>query len=234
MSGVNIPRGERDILKAIDFDVLDKLVEKCFYDERADALRILRLEDCGSYVASKFRGYEKALVVHREAKAAKKRAETERSVRKAGSDLADAIQQMKHRAETEEVEEQFFYVDDRITQPHRFSGSITVPIRYRWRKTIGDEWVYGSIIFSHDVDFRTDYTTSLPNRKPSAAKQELERQEKLYREWDYLKGLGLHSVKKYFKAGLDGTKIPQTFKAVLDPYTRGLNNYSAQFWPVPS
>lgn len=39
MSEINIPRGERDALKAIDIDVLDKLVEQCFYDEQFGALR---------------------------------------------------------------------------------------------------------------------------------------------------------------------------------------------------
>ncbi|CAI1581430.1 hypothetical protein [Serratia fonticola] len=234
MSEINIPRGERDALKAIDIDVLDKLVEQCFYDEQVGALRVLRLEACGPNVASKFRGYEKALADHRKAKAAKKRAETEYSARRARSDLADAIQRMKYRAETEEKEEQFFYVDDRIMPPHRFSDRIDVPVRYQWRKTIEDEWVYGSITFSHDVDLRPDYAILLSGRKPSATKQEQERQEKLYREWDYLKGLGLYAVKEYFKAGYDGAKIPQTFQAIPDSYTRGLNNHSAQFLPEPS
>ncbi|ALX95973.1 hypothetical protein [Serratia fonticola] len=234
MSEINIPRGERDALKAIDIGVLDKLVEQCFYDEQVGALRVLRLEVCGPYVASKFRGYEKALADHRKAKAAKKRAETEYSARRAGSDLADAIQQMQYRAATEEKEEQFFYVDDRIMPPHRFSDRIDVRISYQWRKTIEDEWVYGSITFSHNVDLRPDYMAPLPNRKPSVTKQEQERQEKLYREWDDLKGLGLYAVKKYFKAGHDGAKIPQTFQAIPDSYTRGLNNLSTQFWPVPS
>ncbi|MBC3229969.1 hypothetical protein [Serratia fonticola] len=234
MSEINIPRGVRDALKAIDIDVLEKLVEQCFYDEQVGALRAFRLEACGPYVASKFRGYEKTLVDHRNAKAAKKRAETEYNARRAGSDLADAIQQMQYRAATEEKEEQFFYVDDRIIQPYRFSYHIIVPISYQWRKTIEDEWAYGSITFSHTVDLRPDYTIPRPNRKLSATKQEQERQEKLYREWDYLKGLGLYAVKKYFKAGHDGAKIPQTFQAIPDSYTRGLNNLSAQFWSVPS
>ncbi|OMQ27320.1 hypothetical protein BMI79_03070 [Serratia oryzae] len=63
-------------------------------------MRILRLEDYGPFVALKFRGYEKALADHRKAKAAKK------------------------RAETEEKEEQFFYVDDRIMQPYLLATAL--------------------------------------------------------------------------------------------------------------
>lgn len=230
MGEINLPRYERDALKTIDTFVLDKLVEQCFSEERADALRSLRLEDCGTYVISELRGFEKALIEHRQAKAAKKRAETAHYARRAGSNLVFAVQQMKHRAETEEKEDFLFYVDDRIIQPYGCSNPVTVQVSYRWRTAIEDQWVYGSITFSHHVDLRPDYTIPLPSRKPSAAKQEQERKDKLYREWEHLKRLGLHSVKEYFKTGHDGAKIPKTFQAIIDPYSRGLNNHSAQFW----
>lgn len=234
MSEINLPHRERDALKAIDSDVLDKIIEKCFYDERPDALRTLRLGDCGLYVASKLQGYEKALAEYSKAKMAKKRAETEYSARRAADDLVHAVRQMKYRVETEEKEELLFSINDQIMPPYHFSEHITVRISYRWRRTVEEEWVYASIIFSHNVDSRPDYTMPVPSRKLSAAKQEQNRQEKLYREWDHLKRQGLYSLKKYFQDGGDGALIPQTFQAIPDSHSGGLNNFSAQFWPLQS
>jgi len=229
MGEINISRGEQDALRAVDTDVLDRLIEQCLSEERPYALRILRLEGCGLYVASRLREYEKALEEHCKAKAAKKRAETEYRVRRSGSDLAHAVQQMKHRVETEEKEGQLFYVEDQIMQPYRLSERITVRVSYRWRRAIEEEWVNGSITFSHDVDSRPDYTMPLPKRKPSAVKQEQDRQDRLYRECEHLTRLGLHSVREYFRACGNGAAIPQTFQAKVDPYSRRLDNFSAQF-----
>jgi len=228
MSEINLPRGVRDALKSIDADVLDRLIAQCLREERSDALRILRLENCGEYVASRLREYERTLREHGQAKAAKKRSETSR----AGDELANAVRQMKHRIEREENEEAFFRVEDQIMPPSRLSERISVRVSYRWRRTIEDEWKSGSITFSHVVDSRPDYTKPQPTRKPSAAKVEQERQDRLYREWDYLRQLGLGSVKDYFRAGGDGAAIPETFHAKADSYTRGLNNFSADFWPT--
>ncbi|NHF68002.1 hypothetical protein [Xanthomonas hortorum] len=230
MGEINIPSDERDALKAIDNNVLNKLIEQCLHEERPTALRILRLESCGPYAAAQLRIYEKALAEHRKAKLAKKRAETEYRARCAGSNLAHAIQQMKHRVETEAKEGLLFYVDDQILPPYRFSEHVTVRVSYRWRRAIEDEWTYGSVTFSHEVDLRPDYTMPLPRRKLSAAKQEQERQDKLYREWEHLMKLGLYSLRDYFKGGGDGSKIPKSFQAKTDSYSRGLNNFSAKFW----
>ncbi len=40
----------------------------------------------------------------------------------------------------------------------------------------------------------------------------------------------LYSVRDYFRQGGDGAKIPESFRATVDSYSRGLNNYSTQFW----
>lgn len=69
-----------------------------------------------------------------------------------------------------------------------------------------------------------------PARKPSAAKQAQERQEDLYREWKLLKDQALFCVRDYFREGRAGANIPKTFRVKYDPYTRGLNNFSAKFW----
>lgn len=63
MGEINISRGGQDALRAVDTDVLDKLIVQCLSEERPYALRILRLESCGLYVASQLREYEKALEV---------------------------------------------------------------------------------------------------------------------------------------------------------------------------
>jgi hypothetical protein len=234
MSEINIPRDERGALKAVDTVELNKLIDQCFHEEQPAALQTLRLGSCGPYIASRLREYEKALAEHYKAKAAKKRAETESRARDAGRALEHAVAQMKHRVNTEEKEGLLFYVEDQIMPPHRFSEHMTVRVPYRWRRVIEDEWVHGSITFSHDVDTRPDYTLPISRRKLSAAKQEQDRQDRLYREWEHLKMLGLHSVKDYLREGGNGAAIPQTFRVKPDSYTRGLNNYSAQFEPVRS
>ena len=230
MSEIKIPRDECDALKAVDADLLDKVIEQCFYDERPDALRDLQLEYCGQYVSSHFRQYANALAEYRNAKAAKKRADMESRARRAGNYLASAVRQMKRQVETQEREEQFFDIDDLIREPHRFSERMTVRVDYRWRKTLEDEWASGSISFSHHAYLQPDYTMPRPSRKPSAAKLDQDRQEKLLSEWEHLKSLGLQSVKEYFKTGGDGAAIPQEFQAITDPPSRGLNNFSADFW----
>jgi hypothetical protein len=230
MGEINIPRGEQDALKAVDTHMLGKLIEQCLHEEHPRALRTLRLEGCGPYVAARLRHYEKALAEYGKAKAAEKRDEAKHDARRAGSDLAYAIQQMKNRVEAEEEEGLLFYIDDLIVPPSRFSERVTVRVSYRWRQVVEDQWVYGSITFFHNVDVRPDYTMPLPKRRPSAAKQEQDRQEKLYREWEHLMRLGLYSIRDYFREGGNGAAIPQTFHAKADPYTRGLNNFSTKFW----
>lgn len=234
MGEINISRDEQYSLKAIDADELDKLIEKCLDEKRPGFLRILRLENCGPYVASNLRAFERALGEYGIAKAAKKRAETENRARRAGSDLVEAVRQMKHRVETEEKEVLRFYVDDQIMPPYRFSEHLTVRVSYRWRPAIEDEWISARITFTHDVDSRPDYSKPLLKRKPSAGKQDQDRQDELYREWEHLMRLGVQSVREYFREGGNGAAIPQTFQAKTDSYTCGLNNFSAQFWLVRS
>lgn len=132
--------------------------------------------------------------------------------------------------ETEEKEGQLFYVDDQLVHPYSFSERLSVRVGYRWRRIIEDDWLEGSITFFHEVDSRPDYTIPATKRKPSAAKLQRDRQDKLSRTWVHLMELALHSVKEYFRLGGDGNTIPLTFQATTDPYSRGLNNYSVQFW----
>ncbi|MFC3815045.1 hypothetical protein [Lysobacter sp. GCM10012299] len=234
VGGVNIPREVRDALKAIESDALVKRIDQCLDEKCLSALRSLRLESCGPYVASNIRKFETALAEYGSAKAAKKLAETETRARRAGDNLARAVQEMKYRAETEETEDQLFHVEDRITPPHMFSEHLTVRVSYRWRPTIEDEWGCGSIIFSHNAEMQPDYTVLAPKRKPSVVQQAGDRQDALYREWEHLMRLALYSVKEYFRDGGSALAIPTTFRAKVDAHTRRLNNFSARFWPVPS
>lgn len=234
MSELNLPRYERDAIKEIDTEMLDKLIEQSLYDERPDALRDIGVGRCGLYVASRLRMYEQALAEYRNAKAAKKRSDMESRARRAGGDLAAAVQQMKHRVEMEEHDEQFFRIDDMIIPPHNFSERMTIRVNYHWRKTLDDEWVYGCIAFSHRAKLQPDYSMARPVRKPSAAKLEQKRQDQLFSEWEHLKRLALQSVQQYLKDGGDGAAIPETFQVVTDQHNGVLNNFSARFWLVPS
>ncbi|HHP5407113.1 TPA: hypothetical protein ACSCX2_004037 [Aeromonas veronii] len=234
MSEIKIPRDECDALKAVETDLLDKLIEQCLYDEVPDALRDLQLEYCGPYVSSHFRQYANALAEYRNAKAAKKRSDTQSRARRAGNYLASAVQQMKRQVEIQESEQQFFDIDDLIREPYQFSERMSVRVSYRWRKTLQDEWASGSITFFHHAHLQPDYAMPRQNRKPSAARLAQDRQDKLFSEWEHLKKLGLQSVKQYFKEGGDGSAIPQEFQVVTDSYSRILNNYSTDFWRVQS
>jgi len=228
MGELNLTREEREALNAIDTDVLRERIEQALHDKCTNSLLDLRIDRCGQYPCTELRAFERALRDFGAAKAAKKYAETEYRARRAGSDLEFAIERMKERAKTEEKESQLFIVDDHFFQPIRLREHLTVSVSYRWRSTIDDEWKFGNITFTHDVEFRPDYTTP-PRRKPSVRKQEQDRQDRLLREWEHLMRLALHSVRDFFRKGGKAEDIPKTFRAKVD-WSHGLNNLSANFW----
>jgi hypothetical protein len=230
MGEINIPRDQQDVLSAIDTNELDRLIEQAIREERSGNLHRLALANCGSYISEQLHYFERALAECREAKAPRKREETGDAVRRAAHDLSFAVGAMKQRLETEQKEAQLFFVDDQIMPPHRFSKHLSVRVSYRWRRTVDDEWTFGSITFVHDVDQRPDYTTPAPKRKPSAAKREQDLQNRLHQTWEHLMRGALYSVRDYFREGGDGDMIPDTFEATVDSHGRGLNNYSTQFW----
>lgn len=230
MNEINIPPDQQDALKAIEHRELDRLIEQAVQKEELGGLHNLPLTRCGPYIARQLHDFEQALAKYGEAKVSRKRVATEASLRRAASDLSFAVGMMKRRMETERKEGQLFYIDDQIIPPHHFSEHLRLRLSYRWRRTVDDEWRFGGIMFVYDVNLRPDYTFPIPRRKPSAAKQEQDRQTKLYQAWEHLMKVALCSVRDYFREGGDGDRIPEIFQAIVDPDTRGLNNYSAQFW----
>jgi hypothetical protein len=230
MGEINIPRDQQNAVEAIDTNELDTLVDLAIREERLGDLYRLPLTSCGPYISTKLHYFEQALAKHHLAKAPRKRAETESTLRRAGSDLSFAVGAMKRRMEMEQKEAQLFIVDDQIMPPRRFSKHLSVRVSYRWRRTVDDEWTFASVTFVHDVDLRPDYMTPAPKRKPSAAKQEQDLQNRLHQTWEHLMRGALYSVRDYFREGGDGDKIPDTFQATVDSHSRGLNNYSTQFW----
>lgn len=229
MGELNVPCAEADALKAIDISSLSNLIDQCTREERWSPIRALRLDNCGPYVASRLRAFEQALSAHAAAKAAKKRAQTGYDVRKAGSDLEHAVRQMKDCVATEEREGQLFFVDDHVVPPFRFSEQLSVRVSYRWRENVEAEWKYGIVTFSHTFAVRQDYLVQAPARKPSAAKQERDRQEALCQQWELLGSLGLQAVRDHFRGGGSGAAIPVAVHAKTDSHTQGLNNFSARF-----
>ena len=230
MIEINIPRDVQEALKSIDAGALQRSIEACLDTQRAGSLREYRLDSCGPFVATKLREFEAALKEHAGAKAAKKLAETGSRARRAGSDLANAVQWMQHRLETEEKERQLFYIDDQILPPGRFGKQLTVPVRYRWRPSAEAEWVHGSITFSHVYNPKPDFSVPPPKRKPSASQQERELQEELWRQWEQLRDGGLHFLAEYLREGRDGAAIPKEFEARVSDHDRRLNNLSCRFW----
>lgn len=230
MGEINIPRDQQTAITAIDARELDRLIDQAIREERSGELHRLPLAACGSHIGTKLHSFDRALAKHREAKAPRKRAETGDALRRAGHDLSFAVGAMKQRLETEQKDAQLFIVDDQIVPPYRFTTQMSVRVSYRWRRTIEDEWQWGSITFVHHHDPRPNYAVPVSTRKPSAAKQEQELQNRLYQTWEHLMRGALYSVKDYFRDGGDGAKIPETFQVTVDSYSRDLNNYSTQFW----
>lgn len=230
MGEINIPRDQQTAITAIDARELDRLIDQAIREERSGELHRLPLAACGSHIGTKLHSFDRALAKHREAKAPRKRAETGDALRRAGHDLSFAVGAMKQRLETEQKDAQLFIVDDQIVPPYRFTTQMSVRVSYRWRRTIEDEWQWGSITFVHHHDPRPYYAVPVPTRKPSAAKQEQELQNRLYQTWEHLMRGALYSVRDYFRDGGDGAKIPETFQVTVDSYSRDLNNYSTQFW----
>lgn len=230
MGEINISLEEQTALQAIDTSELDRLIEQAIRHEQFGDLHGLDLTRCGPYVATKLHHFRQALLDHREAKAARKRAKTLDALHRAARELSFAVGAMKQRMEIEQKEAQLFFVDDQIMPSYRLSKNLSVRVNYRWRRTADDEWSFGSITFVHDVDLRPDYTGPTPKRKSSAAKQERELQDKLYQIWEHLMRGALYSVRDYFREGGDGDKIPNAFQVTVDSYTRDLNNQSTRFW----
>lgn len=230
MGELNLPRQERDALKAIDAVKLREAIQKCVEQRYSTDLAPFQLYNCGLYVSNKLAYFERALADYRGAKAPKKTADTLYAAEKMGRDLVSAVQQMHSRLQQDEEDEQFFRIDDLIIPPSWLNEQLSVRVRYQWRKGSEGSWTHGDIVFSHDVDPRPDYATLQPKRKPSAAQQERARQEKLYEQWSHLMRLSLYSVRDFFKDGGDGAKIPASFQARPDAYSGGLNNHSAKFW----
>ncbi|MCF3947341.1 hypothetical protein [Acidiphilium iwatense] len=230
MNEINIPSDQQDALKVIEHHELDRLIEQAVQKEEFGELYNLPLARCGPYIARQLRDFEQALAKHGQAKLSRKRAATEAYLRRVASDLSFAVGMMKRRVETEQKEGQLFYIDDQIIPPHRFTEHLRLRLSYRWRRTVDEEWKFGGITFVYDVNFCPDYTFPISKRKPSAVRQEQDRQTKLYQAWEHLMRIALCSVRDYFREGGDGGRIPEIFQAMVDPHTRELNNYSAQFW----
>ena len=230
MSPLYLSQHEKEALKAVNIRALEQLVDQGLWDGRATALYDLHLSSCGPYVAERMRRFERDLAEYAKSKAAKKRAETRTRAWSTGHDLLHAVRDMIRRMEEEEKETQLFRIDDMIRSPYRFSEHLELRVNYQWRPTIDDQWRFGTITFTHNVDMRPDYTLPQPKRKPSAAKVEQEHQETLYRHWEHLRMLAVHAVREFLKSSGDGTAIPQTFQAKPAARDRYLNNFSCDFW----
>ncbi len=217
-------------LASIDEHEVQAAIDQALSTEHTTDLRRISLTNCGLYVSKELSNFERRLDEYRNAKSAKKRDRTYTDAIKAGYDLSFALSSMKHRMERELVDGELFYVDDHIYWPHSFSENLHVTVPYRWRRTVKDEWNYGRINIEHKFRSRPEFATSPNRRKPNAARQKRERQEEIERTWEHLRDLALYAVRDYFRDGGDGDKIPETFQAIPDKYTSGLNNFSANFW----
>ncbi|MER8733455.1 hypothetical protein NKJ23_21050 [Mesorhizobium sp. M0184] len=232
MGLINLSHREKQAIGAINSSELHDLVNQAISSEHLGKLSSLPLYDCGEYVATKLRYFDRALAAYRIAKSAKKREETLYSAHKAGSDLTFAFAQIKQRMEVEERESQLFFVYDPTMPPFGLTQNMQVRVSYRWRRATGDEWTSGSIVFKHKVRPRLDclaLAQPKPKRKPSARKLAENRESDLHYEREHFERLAHWSVRDYFRAGRDGAGIPGQFEVRLGDDDR-LNNFSADFW----
>ena len=229
MGEISLPREVQDALAALDLAEIDRLIDKTVQYETTTELNGA-LSRCGQFIGQKLLYLEKSLESHRKAKGPRKREQTKYDVCKDASDLKSSVHAMRDRMETERKNAELFYVDDGILWPRTFMPNLSVRVGYRWRNSVEDDWKHGAITFTHQVDTRPDLLLPQPRRKPSPAQQREALQETLARDWEHLMRLSLCSVRDYFEARSDGAPIPATFKAVPDSYSRGLNNFSCDFW----
>lgn len=230
MGTFNLSDDELEAIKSLDEEELKLLIRQCLDDERTSRLLNERLDRLGPFVSQCHREFEAAVADSAKAKAKQKRDRTWSIASEAGGKLESAVSQMKQWAQTHEQERKLFFVDDMITPPHLFKSQLEVRVSYRWRESPEDEWTYGNILFSHLVDTRPDPLTPLPKRKPSAAKQNAELQDALWRDWERLRDLGLYSVREFLREGGRPDGIPKAFTAKTDGYRGALNNFSCRFW----
>lgn len=229
MGILNVPQAEAAVLKTIDSRRLSSLVAQCVHDEHGSCLRDLRLRECGPFVSSRLYAFERSLANYAAAKSAKKRDSTGQDAYRAGSDLENAVEQMKYRVATEEQERNLFFVDDQVMAPFSLHEELRAHASFRWREGIESDWQYGSTTFSHTYVAPPDYRQRTLTRKPSEARQARDRQEELHREWEHLRDLGLQAIRDHFRKGSGGAAIPKAVRAKADPHTGRLNNFSAEF-----
>ena len=227
---IYLTEDEKRAISEIDQSVLDAEIEGALRNEVTSGLRHHQISSGVPYLASKLGCFERALHEYRGSKSAKKRERTYYDTRKAGRDLSYALASMKSRMETEERERQLFRVDDHIMWPLRFSRTLSVTVPFQCRQSLDDDWSYGRITFHHEVKERRVFSAPKPKGKPSAVKQAQDLQDELSRTWEHFAQLALYSVCEFFRGGGVGGEIPESFQAVPDNYSMGLNNLSLKFW----
>lgn len=231
MGELYIPDWIKTAVRAVDLREVEERVEQALLEQSATALYGLHLTNCGDHVTSCLRKFERELAAYAKAKAPRKREETRGRAWSAGSDLRWAVREVLKRIEEEEKETQLCRVHEPFT-PYRFNVHIEARIGFQWRQNVEDDWSHGDITFTHEVDLRPEYPVPAPKRKPSATRREEERQETLYKHWEQLARLSVHSVREYLKSGGDGSAIPKTFQARTDGRSRWLDNFSCKFWLI--
>lgn len=226
---IYLPDDQRTAIAVIDTRKLDELLDQAIQEERSGNLHSLHLTGCGTYIATRFHSFQQSLSKYREAKSPRKRTETGNYLESVRRDLVFAVQSMQRRVAEEKKDEQYFHVRGEFAPPYSFGKRLSARVSYRWRKTVDDEWIHGSITFIHDVDLTPDYSQPRPKRKPSAAKQQQEAQRQLSDTWERLMRGALYSVRDYFRQGCEAGNIPEIFQAKVGS-SGFLDNYSTVFW----
>lgn len=230
MSYVNLPSDQQAAISDVDETMLRAAVHKCLDEESVGPIHGLGLGNCGPYVATKLHGFQQTIAEYSKAKAHAKRERTRQDALHAGSDLINAVQQMKGRLETERQEGELFFIDDQIRPPFHLSKQLSVRVPFRWRASPSADWKHGQLTFVYDFSPQPSCTMLPPKRKPSAAKIARDLEGRLYEEWERLKMQALFSMREFFRTGGDGDAVPEVFVVRPSVYGGGLNNFSCNFW----
>lgn len=217
-------------IKAIDSRDLEYYIEQALDGARASLLSGSGIRYAHPAITRHLGKFERDLEKLAQAKSDARRKEMWRSAWDSGDDLKHIVSSLKQRVAEQEAETQLLVIDDQILPPPRFQQRVEVDVHFRWRATPASAWSIGAICFFQDVDMRPNYLAPQPKRKPSATKQDVQRQETLSKHWESLRMLALHAVRDYLMTGGDGRAIPKSFEAKPTQGDRFLNNFSCNFW----
>jgi hypothetical protein len=234
MTIINLTPNEIEAISGIDLNALQAAIDRETKTESQAGVENIVSFRCSAFIQQRLRYFKVALQDFYKARSPKKREETHQDAMRKGGDLLSAVSQMQDRVVIELRQRELFTVDDQIQPPIEIRDAMSVRVFFNWRNSKADEWQNGSIRFEYLARASLERIIHLGRSGKLTAKQQRKRERELHSIWEHLRLSALCSVRDFFVQGGNGEAIPPNFKVVPDQYTGGLNNYSTQFWRLPT